>query len=107
MCRVCAERGIIGFEYRSAAAIGSFPLIHVVSGVDPVTRRPKIARGVIAIGGIAVGGLAIGGAAIGFAYAVGGAAFAPAVIDGLRCDEAAREFVTRWVGSGLLPPSCR
>lgn len=149
VCRPCAERGVIGYEYRSAAAIGSLPLIHIVSGVNPVTMRPKIARGVIAIGNVAVGGVAIGGAAfgllslgglsigvlfalggaalgiglsigglaigsvavgggaIGFSYAIGGGAIAPAAIDGLRCDEAAREFVTRWVGPAMLPPACR
>lgn len=63
-----------GFEYRSATVIGGWPLVHVCSGVDPVTMRPRIAMGVVAIGNVAVGGLAIGGVACGL-LAVGGATF--------------------------------
>jgi hypothetical protein len=151
VCRTCAEHGgtILGFEYKSRAAIGNWPLVHVCTAVNPVTMRPKIAKGVIALGNIAVGGLAlggvacglitvggcslglavalggaalglgvsigglavgsvaIGGAAIGFVYAIGGAAFGPAVIDGRHCDESAREFVSQWLSSTLLPPHCR
>jgi len=59
----------------------------------------------VSVGGFAVGSIAIGGAAVGFVYAIGGGAFGPAVIDGRRCDEAAREFVRRWMGA--VPPSCR
>jgi hypothetical protein len=58
------------------------------------------------LGGLAVGSVAFGGAAIGLTYAIGGGAFGPAVIDGVRCDPEAAEFVGRWLGSGLLPPSC-
>jgi hypothetical protein len=75
ICRTCAERGGalafapgwygFGFEYKSDTSIGEWPLVHVCSGIDPVTMRPRIARGVIAIGNIAVGGLAIGGVACG------------------------------------------
>ncbi len=54
-----------GYEYRSSLEIGGWPLVHIASGVDPQTMRPRIARGVIAIGNIAVGGLAIGGLAFG------------------------------------------
>ena len=66
-----------GFEYKSATIIAGWPLVHVCSGFDPVTMRPRIARGIVAIGNIAVGGLAIGsiavgGATIGFSYAIGG-----------------------------------
>jgi hypothetical protein len=150
VCRRCVEGGgILGYEYKSSATIGGWPLVHICTGVDAVTMRPKIARGVIAIGNVAVGGLAVGGlacgllavggaaigilfalggaalglglsvgglavgsvafggAAVGFAYAIGGGAFGPAVIDGRRCDEAAREFVLRWLGASALPPSCR
>ena len=53
----------------------------------------------------AVGSIAIGGAALGFVYAIGGAAIGPAVIDGLHCDEAARDFAYRWLN--MRPPSCR
>lgn len=85
VCRACTtQRGILGFEYRSAATIGGWPLVHVCAGVDPVTMRPRVAKGVIAIGNISVGGLAIGGlacglvtlggASLGLLLAVGGAA---------------------------------
>jgi hypothetical protein len=124
-----------------------WPLVHVCSGIDPVTMRLRVARGIVAIGNVAVGVLAIGGvaiglltvgggsigilmaiggaalglgvsvggfalgsvaiggAAVGFIYAIGGGAVGPAVIDGLRCDEAARDFARRWLN--MLPPSCR
>jgi hypothetical protein len=61
----------------------------------------------LSIGGLAVGSVAVGGAALGFAYAIGGGAIGPAIIDGRRCDEAARLFVVRWLGPSMLPPSCR
>jgi hypothetical protein len=158
VCRACAARGNMlpygwsgwygyGYEYKSSTTIGGWPLIHVCAGIDPVTMRPRIARGVVAIGnvavgvlaigglacgvfslggasiglllavggaalalgvsvgGLAVGSIVIGGAAVGSAYAIGGAAFGPAVIDGRHCDEAAREFLRRWLD--VLPPTCR
>ena len=95
VCRACAARGSVlpygwsgwygyGYEYRSSTTIGGWPLIHVCAGIDPVTMRPRIAKGVVAIGNIAVGVLAIGrvacglftlgGASIGLLLAVGGAA---------------------------------
>lgn len=150
VCRSCLERGsTIGFEYRSAAAVGSWPLLHICTGADAVTMRPKVAKGVIAIGNIAIGGLAVGGLAvgligvggvslgilcalggaafglglslgglavgsvafgglaIGYSVAIGGGALGPAVIDGRSCDQAARDFVLKWLGSSGLPPSCR
>jgi hypothetical protein len=61
----------------------------------------------LSVGGLAIGSVALGGAAVGFVYAIGGGAFGPAVIDGQRCDAAAREFVVRWLGTSTLPPSCR
>src|SRR5712691_579683 len=61
-----------GYEYRSSTTIGGWPLIHVCAGIDPVTMRPRIAKGVVAIGNIAVGALAIGGVACGL-FTVGGA----------------------------------
>ncbi len=140
---------MIGYQYRSSASIGGWPLVHVCAGVDPLTMRPRIAKGIVAIGnisvgavavggvglglvtvgggalgllfalggaaiglglsigGVAVGSVAIGGVAIGFLYAVGGGAFGPAIVDGRQCDEAAREFILRWIGPGVLPPHCR
>jgi hypothetical protein len=74
VCRTCVERGgaLYGFEYRSAIGIGSWPLIHICGGIDPVTMRPKVAKGVIAIGNVAVGALALGGLACGL-VTIGGA----------------------------------
>jgi hypothetical protein len=85
ICRVClGQRTVLGFEYRSEATIAGWPLVHVCAGVDPVTMRPRVAKGVIALGNIAVGGVAIGGLAagvlsvgglsIGLLFALGGAA---------------------------------
>ena len=55
----------IGYEYRSQVEIAGLPLVHVAQGVDPVTGRPRIARGIIAIGNIAFGVVALGGFAMG------------------------------------------
>jgi hypothetical protein len=85
VCRACAEdRRVIGFEYRSSAAIGGLPLIHICAGMDPITMRPRVAKGVIAIGNVAIGVIAIaglacglvtlGGASVGLLFAMGGAA---------------------------------
>jgi hypothetical protein len=82
VCRSCAARGAVpgigrygwygyGYEYKSSTTIGTWPLVHVCSGIDPVTMRPRIAKGVIAIGNIAVGVVAIGGLACGL-FALGG-----------------------------------
>jgi hypothetical protein len=96
VCRTCIEqRAVLGFEYRSDVTIGGWPLIHICAGVDPVTMRPRVAKGVVAIGNVAVGAVALGRAAIGFVHAIGGAAFAPSIIDGRRCDVAAVDFVRR------------
>jgi hypothetical protein len=161
VCGACAARGSAlsypwygygygySYEYKSSLTIGGWPLVHVCGGIDPVTMRPRIAKGVIAIGnvavgvlaigglacgaitlggcsiglllavggaalglgmsvgGFAVGSIAIGGAAVGFVYAIGGVAIGPAVIDSVKCDEAAREFVRRWLGAVTLPPRCQ
>jgi len=85
VCRACLDqRSIQGFEYRSAASIGTWPLVHICLGVDLVTMRPRVARGIIAVGNIAVGGVAIagialgiislGGLSVGAALAIGGLA---------------------------------
>jgi len=150
VCRECMERGSVmfGWEYKSAASIGGWPLVHICAGIDPVTMRPRAAKGIIAMGNIAIGGLAfgglavglfsvgglsigllcalggaalglglsaggmavgsiaVGGLAVGFQYAIGGGAFGPAVIDGRHCDEAARDFLLRWLGPRAVPPNC-
>jgi hypothetical protein len=98
VCRACIQqRVVLGFEYRSSVAIGGWPLIHICAGVDPVTMRPRVAKGVVALGG----------AAIGFVHALGGAAFGPSIIDRRRCDAATVDFVRQWFGSGVLPRHCR
>jgi hypothetical protein len=60
-----------GYEYKSALTIAGWPLLHISGGMDPVTMRPRIARGIIAIGNVAVGTVAIGGVACGL-IAIGG-----------------------------------
>ena len=71
LCRGCASRPLYGFEYRSELSLGNLPFVHVCTGVDPVTQRPKVARGVVAIGNIAVGVFALGGLSLGF-FSLGG-----------------------------------
>lgn len=61
----------------------------------------------MSVGGLAIGSVAVGGAAIGLVHAIGGGAFGPSVIDGSRCDQTALEFVSRWLGTDKLPPTCR
>lgn len=73
LCKSCLNRPLFGFEYRSGLSLGNLPFIHVCTGIDPVTRRPKVARGVIAIGNIAVGVVALGGLSLGF-FSLGGLA---------------------------------
>ena len=85
VCRTCfQQRVVFGFEYRSTATLAGLPLIHVCTGIDPATMRPRVAKGIVAIGNIAVGALAIGGlacglvtvggASMGLLFALGGAA---------------------------------
>jgi hypothetical protein len=67
------------WEYKSKTTLLGWPLVHVVSGLDPVTWRPRTAKGWIAVGdGAAVGAVAVGGAT-----AVGGIAIAGAASVGL------------------------
>ena len=95
VCRTCVASGSVlgygwyggygyGYEYKSSMTIGGWPLVHVCAGIDPVTMRLRVAKGVVAIGNVAVGVVAIGGlgcglitvggASIGLLAAVGGAA---------------------------------
>ncbi len=72
-----------GLDYRSKATLFGLPLVHITTGIDPLTGSVRVskgiiaiggrAQGVIAVGGIAMGGLAIGGGAVGV-IAMGGAA---------------------------------
>src|SRR5262245_12787341 len=86
VCRTCVDgRMVLGFEYRSSASIGDWPLVHICMGVNPATMRPRVAKGIIAIGNIAVGVIAVagvscglvtvGGLSLGLLVALGGAAF--------------------------------
>jgi tRNA A-37 threonylcarbamoyl transferase component Bud32 len=54
-----------GLDYRSEKTIFGLPLLHVATGLDPVTGKKRIAKGVFAIGDIAQGVVAFGGIAMG------------------------------------------
>jgi predicted Ser/Thr protein kinase len=102
----------LSYEYRTRTTLFGWPLIHVATGVDPVTGRKRTAKGIIAMGChprgviafgdvavgviacgifgyglisisvVAVGGFAIGSAAVGLWLAMGGVALAPIAIGG-------------------------
>jgi predicted Ser/Thr protein kinase len=106
-------RRMMGFEYRSKRQFLGLPLLHLAFGVDPVTGRNRVARGIVAMGeraqgvfafgglamgvfafggiglgiisfsGFAVGLIAMGGFAIGLLAAYGGLAVAPFAFGGL------------------------
>ena len=109
-----------GFEYRTIQTIGGWPLVHIATGIDGVTGRKRIAKGIIAIGDVAVGGLAVGGVslgvfslggmAVGYAalggcavgvYACGGAAYGEHVISAAQNDPQALEFFKRFLGESF------
>jgi hypothetical protein len=73
-----------GYEYRSQKHFFGLPLVHIVFGfgINPVTGRIRIAKGIIAVGHIAVGGVAIGGLSLGL-ISVGGLAIGAASLGGL------------------------
>jgi hypothetical protein len=77
MCPHCGKskwmNRYLGYEYRSAATLFGWPLIHIATGINPVTGRRRVAKGIIAIGDVAVGVVAIGGMAYG-GLALGGSA---------------------------------
>ncbi|WP_309399641.1 serine/threonine-protein kinase [Cerasicoccus maritimus] len=58
-------------NYRSRASLFGVPLIHVATGVDELTGRKRVARGIVAVGDIAQGVFAMGGLAMGV-FAFGG-----------------------------------
>ncbi len=74
-------RRIRGFEYKSKRTFCGLPLLHVVSGMDPLTEKPRVARGILAIGGLAHGWVAFGGLATG-GLAIGGCAFGGVAVGG-------------------------
>jgi hypothetical protein len=60
-----ARQQIFGKEFRSKTTIAGIPLVHIAFGIDPVTGKKRVAKGIIAIGDIAVGVVAFGGLAVG------------------------------------------
>lgn len=86
MCPHCGftKARVFGYEYRTRSEFLGLPLVHIASGVNPATGRPRVAKGIIAIGNIALGGIAFGGVSLGVIsfgglsaglLALGGAAF--------------------------------
>ena len=75
---------IFTYEYRSKREFFGLPLVHVVygMGINPLTGRIRVAKGIIAIGNIAVGGLAIGGLSLGI-LSIGGLALGLAALGGM------------------------
>jgi hypothetical protein len=121
MCRTCLQQPVMfGFDYRSRTTIAGWPLIHIASGVDPATMRPRIAKGLVAIGNIAVGGVAIGGVvcglftvgglSLGLLFALGGAAVGVGVsvgglaVGSIAIGGAALGFVYA-IGGGAFGPA--
>lgn len=77
-----AMRRMFGSEYKSKKCIGDWPLLHFSFGLDPITGKPRAARGIIAIGNKATGVIALGGIAKGI-VAFGGMALGVVAIGGL------------------------
>ena len=71
-----------GYEYKSEAQLFGLPLIHIASGYDPKTMRPRVAKGILAIGNVAIGVFALGGLALG-GIAIGGASLGIFAFGGL------------------------
>jgi len=60
-----------GFEWRSPAAIGHWPLVHVAFGKNKKTGKWMVAKGVIAIGQFGVGVVTIAQFGVGFLFGFG------------------------------------
>jgi predicted Ser/Thr protein kinase len=73
---------LLGFEYRSPATLWGYPIVHIATGINPVTMKRRIAKGWIAIGDIAIGGFALGGMAYGVT-AIGGCALGLLTLGGV------------------------
>ncbi|HSI07628.1 MAG: protein kinase [Rariglobus sp.] len=81
-----------GVSYRSRRTLLGLPLLHIATGVDPVTGKRRIARGIVAIGdhaqgvfafgGVAIGGVSFGGVSLGL-FSYGGLALGLLVHGGL------------------------
>lgn len=72
----------VGYEYRSRVTLWGLPLVHVAYGLDPLTGRHRVAKGIIAIGNVALGVFAFGGVA-GGGVALGGIAFGLLTLGGM------------------------
>jgi hypothetical protein len=71
-----------GYEYKSEAQLFGLPLVHIASGYDPQTMRPRVAKGILAIGNVAIGVFALGGLALG-GITFGGASLGVFAVGGL------------------------
>ena len=71
-----------GFEYKSDKIVLGLPLVHVATGWDPDTGRPRIAKGIIAVGNLACGVFAVGGLSLGV-FALGGLSLGIAAFGGV------------------------
>ena len=79
---VSVPRWAAGVEYKSKATLFGLPLVHVATGLDPVTGKRRTAKGIIALGNIARGVVAIGGVAMGV-VALGGLGLGLVAFSGL------------------------
>jgi hypothetical protein len=71
-----------GYEYRSKTTVFGWPLVHIATGMDPMTGKKRIAKGIIAMGDVAIGVVACGGCAFG-GFALGGLAIGVFSIAGM------------------------
>jgi len=55
-----AHAGNARWNYRSKQTIFGLPLLHVAWGIDSVTHRPRVAKGLLAVGSKAKGLIAVG-----------------------------------------------
>jgi len=60
-----------GFEWKSKAMIGRWPLIHIAIGRDGTTGRLRVAKGVIAVGQFGVGLVTIAQFGVGLFFGFG------------------------------------
>jgi predicted Ser/Thr protein kinase len=96
-----------GVEYKSKKSLWGLPLIHIATGMDPVTGKKRIATGIIAIGDIARGIIAIGGVSFG-CIAFGGCAFGALAIGGLgigllACSGLGIGLIAAFAGGAVAP----
>ena len=96
-----------GVEYKSKATLWGLPLLHVATGVDPVTGKRRTAKGIIALGNVAKGVVAIGGVAMGFislgGLSIGVIAFGGGAIGLLAMGGGALGLVAA-IGGGAIAP---